>query len=155
MLESDQAKKVQTNHVWSRHGSEQNIWCRQGIQQHEGTDVTGKLKLCPKTQKANQRPLNLDKQRCEGFGTDRAFAYKIEIGRVIPFESTPNGWNLTVELEAPTDANSKLQEIMDIMMTETRSEQTEKAEHMRGLPHAIILLTGRCVFFTTFSIAEL
>ena len=99
--------------------------------------------LCPKTQKANQRPLNLDKQRCEGFGTDRAFAYKIEIGRVIPFESTPNGWNLTVELEAPTDANSKLQEIMDIMMTETRSEQTEKAEHMRGLPHAIILLTGR------------
>ena len=39
------------------------------------------------------------------FGPDRAFAYKIETGRVIP--STPNGWNLTVELEAPNGANSK------------------------------------------------
>ena len=48
------------------------------------------------------------------FGPDRAF------GRVIPFESTPNGWNLTVELEAPNDVNCKLQEIMDIMMTENR-----------------------------------
>ena len=35
------------------------------------------------------------------FGPDRAFAYKIETGRVIPFEPTPTGWNLTMELEAP------------------------------------------------------
>ena len=34
------------------------------------------------------------------FGPDRAFAYKIETGRVIQFESTPTGWNLTMEPEA-------------------------------------------------------
>ena len=56
----------------------------------------------------------------------------------------PNGWNLTDELEAPDDANSKLQEVNDISMTEKRVEQTEKIEHMRGLPHAIKqMLTGR------------
>ena len=44
----------------------------------------------------------------------------MDTGRVIPLESTPNGWNLTVELEAPNDANSKLQEVMDMMMTEKR-----------------------------------
>ena len=69
---------------------------------------------------------------------------KLATGRVIPFETTPNGWNLTVEFEAPNDANSKLQEVMDIMITEKRFEQTEKIEHMRGLPHAIKqMLTGR------------
>ena len=47
------------------------------------------------------------------FGPDRSFPYKIETGRVIPFEGTPNGWNLTVELEAPNGANRKLQEIME------------------------------------------
>ena len=68
---------------------------------------------------------------------------KIETGRVIPIESTPKGWNLTVEIEAPNDANSKFHEVMDIMMTEKRLEQTEKTEHMRGLPHAIKqMLTG-------------
>ena len=73
------------------------------------------------------------------FGSDRAFAYKIETGRVLPFESTPNGWNLTVELEALDDANSKLQEVMDIMMTEKHLEQTEKFEHMN---RRHILLSG-------------
>ena len=43
------------------------------------------------------------------FGPGGAFAYTIDTGRVIPFESTLNGWNLTVELEAPNDANNKLQ----------------------------------------------
>ena len=74
---------------------------------------------------------------------DRAFAYEIETGRVIPFESTPNEWNVTIELDVPNDANSKLHEVMDIMMAEERLEQTEKIEHMRGLPHAINqMLTG-------------
>ena len=54
-------------------------WCRQGLPQHEGTDVSGKLMLehrarqlavdvclCPRTQKANQRPSCLEKQRGEG-----------------------------------------------------------------------------------------
>ena len=78
------------------------------------------------------------------FGLDRAFAYNIETGRVIQFERTPNVWNFTDELEAPIDVNSKLQEVMDIMMTENRLEQTEKIEHMGGLPHAIKqMLTGR------------
>ena len=65
-------------------------------------------------------------------------------GRVIPFESTPNGWNLTVELQAPIEANSKVQEILDIMMTGKRLEQTEKIEHARGLPRVIKqMLIGR------------
>ena len=81
---------------------------------------------------------------CQTHGPDRAFAYTIDTGRVIPSESTPNGWNLTVELVAPNDANSKLQEVMDSMMTEKRLEETEKSEHMRGLPRAIKqMLTGR------------
>ena len=44
---------------------------------------------------------------------------------------------MELELEAPNDANSKLQEVMDIMMTEKRSEQTEKIEHVRGHPDVI------------------
>ena len=77
------------------------------------------------------------------FGSDRAFAYRIETGRVLPFESTPNGWNLTFELEALDDANSKLQEVMDIMMTEKHLEQTEKFEHMKELLQVITkMLTG-------------
>ena len=68
----------------------------------------------------------------------------MDTGRVLPFESTPNGWNFTVELEAPNDASSKLPEVMDIMRTEKRLEQTEKIDHMRGLPHAIKhMLIGR------------
>ena len=63
------------------------------------------------------------------FGPDRVFAYKIETGRVILFESTPNGWNLTVEPEAQNDANNKLQEIMDIMMTETFRTHGENRTH--------------------------
>ena len=51
------------------------------------------------------------------FAPERAFAYKIDTGRVIPHESTLNGWNLAVDLEARNDANSKLQELMDILMT--------------------------------------
>ena len=35
------------------------------------------------------------------FGPDRAFAYKIDTGRVIPFESTSTDWNLTMQLEEP------------------------------------------------------
>ena len=66
------------------------------------------------------------------FGPDRAFAYKIETGRVTPFESTPNGLNITVEIEAPNDANNKLQDIMDIMMTEKRLERTEKIKTHDG-----------------------
>ena len=40
-----------------------------------------------------------DTTRTEGlFWADRAFAYKLDTGRVI---RRPNGWNLAVELEAP------------------------------------------------------
>ena len=85
-----------------------------------------------------------EEQQWVCFGPGRAFTYKMETGRVIPFESTPNGRNLTLELEAPNDANIKLQEIMDIMMTGKRLEQTEKIEHMGALPHVFKqMLTGR------------
>ena len=93
------------------------------------------------------------------FGTERAFANKMETGKVIPFEGTPKGWNFTVELEAPNNANNKLQEVMDIMMTEKRLEQTGKIEHMRGLSQVLKqMLTGRkdvfCTTFTNFSVAR-
>ena len=55
------------------------------------------------------------------FGPDRALAYKIDTGRVIPFESTPTGWNLTVELEAPENANKKLQEAMDTKIAKMKT----------------------------------
>ena len=89
------------------------------------------------------------------FGPDRAFAYKIETGRVIPFESTPNVLKLTVELEAPNNANNKSQEIMDIMMTKKRLDHTEKIEHMKGVPDVIkqMLTARKDVFFTTFWMA--
>ena len=44
---------------------------------------------------------------------------KEKLAQSKPFESTPNGWNLTIEFAAPNDANSKLQEVVDIMRTET------------------------------------
>ena len=112
-------------------------------------DAEGKLMTIESRQAEVRRPLMAVKPMTQQgqwvcFGPDRAFAYNIETGRVIPFESTPNGGNLTVELEAPNDAHSKLQEVMDIMMTDRRLEQTEKIEHMRGPPHAIKpMLTGR------------
>ena len=112
-------------------------------------DTKGKLTTIESQQAEVRRPLLAVKQVTQQghwvcFGPDRAFANIIESGRVIPFESAPNEWNLTVELEAPNDANSKLQEIMDIMKTEKRLEQTEKIEHTRGLPHTIKqMLTGR------------
>ena len=74
------------------------------------------------------KPMTQQRQ-WECFGFDRAFACNRETGRVIPFESTLNGWNLAIELEAPNDANSKLQEVMDIMITKKRTEQTEKMPH--------------------------
>ena len=49
-----------------------------------------------------------------------------------------------MDLGTLTVEQRKLQEIMDIMMTEKRLEQTEKIEHMRGLPHVIKqMLIGR------------
>ena len=105
-------------------------------------DAEGKLVTIESRQAEVTRPLMAVKPMTQQgqwvrFGPDRALAYKIETGTVIPFEITPDGWNLTVELGAPNDANSKLQEIMDIMMTEERLVQTENIDHMRGLPHAI------------------
>ena len=79
----------------------------------------------------------------------------METGSVMPFESTHHGWTLTVELEAhQNDATGKLQEIMDIMMTVKRLEQTENTEHTRGLLHAINQILTGCVFFATFRMAE-
>ena len=105
-------------------------------------DTEGKLMTIESRQAEVRRPLMAVKPMTRegqwvGFGPDRAFAYTTDTGRVIRFESTPNEWNLTVELEAPNDANTKLQEVRDIMMTEKRSEQIEKIEHGVGLPQVI------------------
>ena len=72
------------------------------------------------------------------FGPDRAFAYKIETGRVIPFEPTATGWNLTMELEAPENANKKLQEVMDTKTAEKRMEpQGSGSNSFGGLPDRV------------------
>ena len=69
------------------------------------------------------------------FGPDRAFAYKIETGRVIPFKPTPTGWNLTMELEALENANRKLQQVMDTKIAEMRTgSQSPGLNPLGGLP---------------------
>ena len=86
----------------------------------------------------------------ERLGPGRVFAHKVETGRVIPFETRPMGG--TSQLNSSTDdANSKLQDVMDIIMTDKRLEQTE-FEHMRGLRHAIkqILTVRKDVVFFQF-----
>ena len=88
-------------------------------------DTEGTLMTIESRQAEVRRPLMAVKpmtqqRQCVCFGPDRAFAHKMETRRVTSFESTPNGWILTVELEAPNDANNKLQEIMDIMIKEKR-----------------------------------
>ena len=71
------------------------------------------------------------------FDPGRAFANKIHTARGIPSETTPDAWNYTVELEAPSDANRKLREVMDIMHTEQRFEQTQKVKRMSAPPLGI------------------
>ena len=163
-------QKMETNHVWNRHGSVQDsgackassntrvqmslghgsrstvldgwqVYCvDEGRRLLVSKDTEGKLMTIESPQSEVRRLLMPVKPmtqqgQCVCFGPDRAFAYKMDSGRVIPFES-----------EAPKDANNKLQEIIDIMMTEKRLEQTEKIELMRGLPDVIKqMLTGRKV----------
>ena len=71
------------------------------------------------------------------FGPDRAFAYKIDTGRVVPFENTPSGWNLTVELEAPSDANEKLRTVMEVAASERRLNQKSTAARC-SLPDKVL-----------------
>ena len=74
------------------------------------------------------------------FGPDRAFAYRPETGRVIPFEPTPTGWNLTLELEAPNDANRKLEEYMELEAGERREDQWRAANAPGGVPAKVMQL---------------
>ena len=141
---------------WDTKAGVQHSTAGKSVVWHQGRillvskDTEGKLVTIESGQAEVRRPLMAVKPMTQQgqwvcFGLDRAFTFKIEIGKVIPFESAPNGWNLTVELEAPNDAiNSMLQEITDILVTEKRLEQTEKIEHKRGLPDVIKqMLTGR------------
>ena len=79
-------KRVQTNHVWNRHGSVQdsgagnassNTRVQMSLGRGSGSTVLDRrasqlcgtradVCSCPKIQKANSRLLNLDKQRCGG-----------------------------------------------------------------------------------------
>ena len=63
------------------------------------------------------------------FGPDRAFAYKIETGNVMPFESIPTGWNLTMELEAPENANKKLQEATETKIAKMKTRSQNPTMH--------------------------
>ena len=74
-------------------------------------DTEGKSMTIESRQAEVRRPLMAVKPMTQQgqwvcFGLARAFAYKTDTGRAIPFESTPNGWNLTVELGAPKRRNS-------------------------------------------------
>ena len=96
-------------------------------------DTVGKLMTIEFRQAEVRRPLMAVKPMTQQgqwvcFGPDPAFACKINVGRAKSLENT---------LEAPSDVNRKLEEVMDIMMTEQRLEKTEKVEHLRRLPHAI------------------
>ena len=54
---------------------------------------------------------------------------------MIPFEPTATRWNLTMELEAPENANRKLQEVMDTKIAEMRPEsQSPGLNPLGGLP---------------------
>ena len=55
------------------------------------------------------------------FGPDRAFVSNINIGRVMPYESTPNGWNLTVELEGPMSPKGSCKTIMNNVWNTSRT----------------------------------
>ena len=88
--------------------------------------ATGEPVMIESRQATVRRPLMaVNPRTAQGqwvcFGPDRAFAYKIDTGRVIPFESTPTGWNLTMELEASENANKKLQEAMDTKLAEVHT----------------------------------
>ena len=177
---------MQTNHVWNRHGSVQvsgagkassiariqiSHWdAEAGVQcstagksavWNEGRcllvskDAEGKLMTIESRQAQVRRPSMAAKPmaqqgHCVCFWPDRAFAYKIEPDRV--------SYHLRARpMDGTSQLNSKLQEIMDIMMTEKHLEQTEKIEHVRRLPHVIktnVDWTKGCVFFTIFWMAE-
>ena len=78
------------------------------------------------------------------FGPDRAFGHKMETGREIHLRARPLDGTSQLSSKHQMMPSAKLQKVMDSMMTEERLEQTEKIEHMRGLPHAIKqMLTGR------------
>ena len=104
-------------------------------------DPEGRLMTTESRQTEVKRPMMAVKPMTQQgqwvcFGPHRAFAYKIESGRVIPFENTSKGWNFTVELEAPDDR--KLRENMDTMRAEKRVEQMEKIEHLQGLFYSLV-----------------
>ena len=87
------------------------VW-GEGLRLTMSEDKEGKLMTIESRQAEVRRPLMAAKPMTpQGqwvcFGLDREFAYTIETGRIIPFESTPNGWNITVGCKAPNDANSK------------------------------------------------
>ena len=125
------------HHVWGRHGSVQHGIQRQdgtykcdwdaeaGVPcSTAGTSVVERLLV---SKDAEGKPMTNESRQAEVrsplmavkpmpqqgqwvcFGPDRAFAYKLDTGGVIQFESTPNGCILTVELKAhqTTPANCK------------------------------------------------
>ena len=71
------------------------------------------------------------------FGPDRAFAYKNETGRVIPFEPTPTGWNLTMELEG---AGKRQQEDSGAMDTKIAEMRIESQIPLSSLPNRVLEL---------------
>ena len=74
------------------------------------------------------------------FGPDKAFAYKIDTGRVIPSEPMPTGWDLMLELEAPNDANNMLNTMMEVAASERRVNRGLATAAATGLPAKVAQL---------------
>ena len=116
-------------------------------------DAEGKLMTIQSRQAEVRRPLMAAKPmaqqgHCVCFGPDRAFAYKIEPDRVIPFESTPNGWNLTVELEVTRNHGHH-----DDRETLRTDGENRTREGTASRNQTNVDWTKGCVFFTTFWMA--
>ena len=126
---------------WSQHlDVVRNKWTSHSKAVSVRSDKRHKSRLESTRQRAGQwfRQGNQQREDADHWDTEARVQYSTA------GVQTFNGWNLTVELEAPNDATSMSQEVMDIMMTEKGLEQTEKTEHMRRLPHTIKqMLTGR------------
>ena len=69
------------------------------------------------------------------FGPPGGFCYQPKLKRLVNFDNTPTGWDLTVELEAPAEANRRLEEYVEVKEAERTIDMV--AETPVGMPDFI------------------
>ena len=57
------------------------------------------------------------------FSPSEGFAYQPQSKRMVKFDNTPTGWDLTVELEAPNEANKRIEEYAQVQQADRNVEQ--------------------------------